>query len=163
MYWPQACQICCTGCIFFILIRERISWCMKDQYSRKLNISFTKLSNILQSLMLNCFLDAPPIFYLPLIISFFLEEDFFARLHHPASCDYCHNFDHKTGLTNFNNLFVKSRKNHVIEIFTHVQDILNLPYKKDEYFSPNNCNVLSCAPQMQSLLWVISIHDSFDC
>lgn len=28
----------------------------------------------------------------------FLEEDFFARLHHPASCDYCHHSDHKTRL-----------------------------------------------------------------
>ena len=31
-----------------------------------------------------------------------------------------------------------------------------------KYLSPNNCNVLSCAPQVQSFLWEIWIHESFD-
>ena len=51
-------------------LSERRFWCMKDQYSRKLYIPFTTLSNILQSLMLEYLLDAPLIFYFPLIISF---------------------------------------------------------------------------------------------
>ena len=51
----------------------------------------------------------------------------------------------------------------MIEIFTHVQDILNLLYKKDENICLQTIVMFWAAPHKCNLfLWEIWIHDSFD-